>query len=392
MPAVVRAHRDAGGVLLGRCLRDLVGALVEADVNGLRALRAQDAGDGRGGNVVAVADGCGDDESRRAVHGGKYSVRRSAVRAAAAGLILYTPLVPALLEARNLTKHYGSTVALDGVSFDVHEGVTGLLGPNGAGKSTAMKLFLGLIQPTSGSAMLLGEEPYRSTEGRARIGYMPENDCLPKSMTASEFLMHMAQVSGIPPGQARTRAADVLRHVGLDEERYRPIGEYSTGMKQRVKLAQAIVHDPVLVLLDEPTAGLDPDGRQEMLRLIHRTANTFGISVMLSTHLMGDVERTADSVIVLESGVLAQEGAVAKLTEETETLLIEVADRHEEFVTALAAKGVQASDDGQLLIVEQAREADYDLIRDAAVESGARIRRLSPERRTLTDIFRSRPE
>lgn len=254
-----------------------------------------------------------------------------------------------------------------------------------------MKLFLGLIQPTSGSAMLLGEEPYRSTEGRARIGYMPENDCLPKSMTASEFLMHMAQVSGIPPGQARTRAADVLRHVGLDEERYRPIGEYSTGMKQRVKLAQAIVHDPVLVLLDEPTAGLDPDGRQEMLRLIHRTANTFGISVMLSTHLMGDVERTADSVIVLESGVLAQEGAVAKLTEETETLLIEVADRHEEFVTALAARGVQTSDDGQLLIIEQAREADYDLIRDAAVESGARIRRLSPERRTLTDIFRSRP-
>jgi ABC-2 type transport system ATP-binding protein len=159
-----------------------------------------------------------------------------------------------------------------------------------------------------------------------------------------------------------------------------------------VKLAQAIVHDPVLVLLDEPTAGLDPDGRQDMLRLIHRTANTFGISVMLSTHLMGDVERTADSVIVLESGVLAQEGAVAKLTEDTETLLIEVADRHEEFVTALAAKGVQASDDGQLLIVEQASEADYDLIRDAAVESGARIRRLSPERRTLTDIFRSRPE
>ena len=304
--------------------------------------------------------------------------------------ILYTPFVPALLEARNLTKRYGSTVALDGVSFDVNEGVTGLLGPNGAGKSTAMKLFLGLIQPTSGSAMLLGEEPYRSTEGRARIGYMPENECLPKSMTASEFLMHMAQVSGIPPGQARTRAADVLRHVGLDEERYRPIGEYSTGMKQRVKLAQAIVHDPVLVLLDEPTAGLDPDGRQQMLHLIHRTANTFGISVMLSTHLMGDVERTADSVIVLESGVLAQEGAVAKLTEETETLLIELADRRDEFAAALEAKGVQASDDGQLLIIEHAREADYDLIRDAAVESGARIRRLSPERRTLTDIFRSR--
>ena len=298
----------------------------------------------------------------------------------------------ALLEARELTKHYGRTVALDGVSFDVGEGVTALLGPNGAGKSTAMKLFLGLIQPTSGTASILGEEPYRSVEVRARIGYMPEHEALPKSMTASEFLMHMAQMSGIPPGQARTRAADVLRHVGLDEERYRPMGEYSTGMKQRVKLAQAIVHDPVLALLDEPTAGLDPDGRLEMLRLISRTANAFGISVMISTHLMGDVERTADSVIVLESGALAQQGAVAKLTEETETLLIEVADHLEEFSAALAERGVQARSNGPMLIVEQAREDDYDIIRDAAVDTGARLRRLSPERRDLTDIFRSRPE
>ena len=163
-------------------------------------------------------------------------------------------------------------------------------------------------------------------------------------------------------------------------------------MKQRVKLAQAIVHDPVLALLDEPTAGLDPEGRLEMLSLISRTANAFGISVMLSTHLMGDVERTADSVIVLEAGALAQQGAVAKLTEETETLLIEVADRQEEFAEALAERGVRAASKGPLLLVEHAREEDYDLIRDAAVESGARLRRLSPERRDLTDIFRSRPE
>ena len=306
--------------------------------------------------------------------------------------ICYAGTMVALLEARDLTKHYGRTVALDGVSFDVGEGVTALLGPNGAGKSTAMKLFLGLIQPTSGTATILGEEPYRSIEVRARIGYMPEHEALPKSMTASEFLMHMAQMSGIPPSQARTRAADVLRHVGLDEERFRPMGEYSTGMKQRVKLAQAIVHDPVLALLDEPTAGLDPEGRLEMLSLISRTANAFGISVMLSTHLMGDVERTADSVIVLEAGALAQQGAVAKLTEETETLLIEVADRQEEFAEALAERGVHAASNGPLLLVEHAREEDYDLIRDAAVDSGARLRRLSPERRDLTDIFRSRPE
>ena len=294
----------------------------------------------------------------------------------------------ALLEARALTKHYGSTIALEQASFDVQEGVTGLLGPNGAGKSTAMKLFLGLILPTSGTAMLLGEEPYKSVEGRARIGYMPENESLPPNVTASEFLMHMAQVSGIPPAYARTRAADTLRHVGLDEERYRPIGEYSTGMKQRVKLAQALVHDPVLVLLDEPTAGLDPAGREEMLDLIKRTARGFGISIMLSTHLMGDIERVADSVIVLESGTVTRQDSVAQLTEETETLLIEVADRREEFAAALEAKGVVAADDGKVLVVEQAGEAEYDLIRDAAAESGARLRRLMPRRRDLRDIFR----
>ena len=296
--------------------------------------------------------------------------------------------MPALLEARDLTKRYGNTLALDAVSFDVNEGVTGLLGPNGAGKSTAMKLFLGLIRPSAGTARLLGEEPYSSLGSRARIGYMPQDDSLPRDVTASEFLMHMAQVSGIPPNQARIRAADMLRHVGLDEERFRSIGEYSTGMRQKVKLAQAIVHDPVLVLLDEPTVGLDPDSRQEMLRLIRRTSETFGISVMLSTHLMGDVERTADSVIVLESGVLAQQGAVAKLTEETETLVIEVADRRDEFAAALEARGVSAVDDGRQFVVEQAGDADYDHIRDAVVEAGARLRLLTPERRTLTDIFR----
>jgi ABC-2 type transport system ATP-binding protein len=231
--------------------------------------------------------------------------------------------MPSLLTAENLTKHYGSTIALEDASFTVEEGVTGLLGPNGAGKSTAIKLFLGLIRPTSGSAEVLGTKPYESIEGRARLGYMPEHECLPGSVTATEFLMQMAQVSGLPPAQARTRTADTLRHVGLDEERYRRIGEYSTGMRQRVKLAQALVHDPVLILLDEPTAGLDPAGREEMLDLVRRTAVSFGISIMLSTHLMGDIERTADRVIVLENGRVAREGPVSGFTKETHTLLLE---------------------------------------------------------------------
>ena len=296
--------------------------------------------------------------------------------------------MPPLIEAFDLTKTYGSTIALESVSFEVHEGVTGLLGPNGAGKSTAIKLFLGLIRPTSGSAEVLGMRPYENVESRARLGYMPEHDALPGNVTASEFLMHMAQVSGLPPAYARTRAADILRHVGLDEERYRPIGEYSTGMKQRVKLAQSLVHDPILVLLDEPTAGLDPGGREEMLDLISRTGRQFGISIMLSTHLMGDVERSADHIIVLEGGRVAEQGEISQFTQETETLLLEVDDRREEVATALAARGVEATDQRGVFVIEQAGDKEYDAVRDAVAETGARLRRLSPLRHSLTDIFR----
>jgi len=300
--------------------------------------------------------------------------------------------VPPLLEAKGLTKLYGSTIALESVEFQVDKGVTGLLGPNGAGKSTAIKLFLGLINPTSGSAEVMGARPYESVEVRSRLGYMPEHDCLPSSITASEFLTHMAQVSGLPPSHARTRAADVLRHVGLDEERYRSIGEYSTGMKQRVKLAQAVVHDPVLVLLDEPTAGLDPAGRDEMLVLIQRIGKEFGISIVLSSHLMGDVERTCDRVIVLDGGHVTEEGEVAQFTRETQTLYIDVDDHRDELVLSLMRRGIEPSLDGASVVVEEASDEQYDEIRDAIVEVDARLRRMAPRRHTLTEIFRAEGE
>ncbi|MCH8311098.1 MAG: ABC transporter ATP-binding protein [Chloroflexi bacterium] len=293
----------------------------------------------------------------------------------------------ALLQAQNLTKQYGETMALDGVSFTVDEGITGLLGPNGAGKSTAIKLFLGLLTPTEGSAEVMGERPYETIEIRSRLGYMPEHDCLPTAITASEFLTHMAQVSGLPPAFARTRAADILRHVGLDEERYRPIGEYSTGMKQRVKLAQALVHDPVIVLLDEPTAGLDPAGREEMLALVRRTGRDFGISIMLSTHLMGDVESTCDRIIVLEDGKVVESGDVSGFTQETETIFIDVDDHLEELVSALKSRGIMPTMDGVSVAVQDVGDAEYDMIRDSLVEAGARLRRLGPRRHTLTEIF-----
>ena len=293
----------------------------------------------------------------------------------------------ALLTAENLTKRYKDVVALNDVSFAVSDGITGILGENGAGKSTAIKIFLGLIQPTSGSAMILGEDASESIAVRAKVGYMPEHDCLPSTVTAAEFLTHMAEVSGLPPLRARTRAADMLRHAGMSEERYRAMGGYSTGMKQRVKLAQALVHDPAFVFLDEPTAGLDPAGREEMLDLVRKTHRDFGISILLSSHLMADVERTCDRIIVLREGRVVQTGDVSDFTEETATVLLEVDTNRELLVVALEKRGIVVTSDGPGLYVEGPDELIYDQVRDALVEAEAPLRRMAPRRRALTELF-----
>jgi len=293
----------------------------------------------------------------------------------------------ALLAAENLTKHYRNVVALDGVSFSISEGITGVLGENGAGKSTAFKIFLGLVEPTSGSATVLGQDASESVSVRARLGYMPEHDCLPGHVSAAEFLTHMAEVSGLPPTAARTRAADTLRHTGLFEERYRPMAGYSTGMKQRVKLSQALVHDPAIVFLDEPTAGLDPVGREEMLALVRKTHREFGISVLISSHLMADVERTCDRILVLQSGRLVQSGEVGQFTKETETVFIEVDTHRDLLVAALERRGVLVTTDGSGLTIEGPDESVYDHVRDALVEAGAPLRRMAPRRRALTELF-----
>jgi ABC-2 type transport system ATP-binding protein len=292
-----------------------------------------------------------------------------------------------LLAVEHLTKRYGDVVALNDVSFSITDGITGILGENGAGKSTAIKILLGLIQPTSGRAMVLGQDASESIAVRARVGYMPEHDCLPSQVSAAEFLTHMAEVSGLPPSMARTRAADTLRHAGLFEERYRAIGGYSTGMKQRVKLSQALVHDPVFVFLDEPTAGLDPAGREEMLQLIRKTHREFGISVLFSSHLMADVERTCDRIIVLQGGQLVHSGEVEQFTKETETVFIEVDTNREALVAALERRGVVVTMDGGGLTIEGPDESVYDHVRDALVEAQAPLRRMAPRRRALTDLF-----
>jgi ABC-2 type transport system ATP-binding protein len=297
------------------------------------------------------------------------------------------PAGEALLSANGLTKRYGAVTALDGVSFQIRDGVTGILGENGAGKSTAIKIFLGLLAPTSGEAIVLGENASQNVAVRARLGYMPEHDCLPSQVSAAEFLTHMAEVSGLPPTAARTRAADTLRHVGLFEERYRAIGGYSTGMKQRVKLGQALVHDPVFVFLDEPTAGLDPIGRDEMLDLVRKTHRDFGISVLLSSHLMADVERTCDRIVVLQGGRLVESGDVGSFTREMETIFLEVDTNIGPLVAALERRGIRATPNAGGLLIEGRDESVYDGVRDAVVEAEAPLRRLAPRRRALTELF-----
>jgi ABC-2 type transport system ATP-binding protein len=293
----------------------------------------------------------------------------------------------ALVKADGLSKRFGSVRALDGATFEIGEGITGLLGSNGAGKTTSLKLFLGLLKPDGGSVEVLGVDPSGQPEYRTRIGYAPEHDCLPRTVTAAEFLAYMGEVSGLPRTTARLRASDMLRHVGLFEERYRAIGTYSTGMKQRVKLAQALVHDPVVAFLDEPTAGLDPMGRRDMLELIRHVGRDFGISIVISTHLMGDVERTCDAVVVLDAGHVLRAGQVAGLTEETETLVVDVIDGAERFAESLGRRGLTVRYDGNRLRLEQVSGDGYDVIRDAAVETGVLVYRLAPERHTLADVF-----
>ncbi len=294
-----------------------------------------------------------------------------------------------------LTRTFGSVTALSDLTVAMPRGVVGLVGANGAGKSTLIKILLGLLPATSGRAQVLGLDC--ATDGlaiRRLVGYMPESDCLPPDVSATELVVHLARMSGLPTAVARERTADTLRHVGLYEERYRPIGGYSTGMKQRVKLAQALVHDPRLVLLDEPTNGLDPAGRDEMLALIQRISTDFGISVVVTSHLLGELERIADHVVVIESGVLQRSTATADATGYSGVLLIEVTDRGPELVALLRAAGAVVAPAGTAdsFTVELADERVLDVVQGGAADLGVGLVRMQRRRHHLTEIFTDRAE
>ncbi len=292
--------------------------------------------------------------------------------------------------ARALSKRYPSVDALDQLSIEVSPGIIGLVGANGAGKSTLIKLLLGLIEPTAGNASVLGYDvATRGPELRQHVGYMPEHDCLPLDMNATEFVAHMAQISGLPRAAARERTSDTLRHAGLFEERYRAMSGYSTGMRQRAKLAQALVHDPRLVFLDEPTNGLDPAGRDEMLELIGRTGRDLGISIVMATHLLGEIERVCDQLIVIDAGRLLHHGPLTDFTAATLTLEVEVVADAALLAARLDTHGLTNRVDGRTVLVSTTGdEAPFDLIRDAIVDLGLGLVRMQQRRRSLEDLFR----
>ena len=295
-----------------------------------------------------------------------------------------------LVALDGLTKQYpGGVTALDGLTVTVEPGIVGLVGANGAGKSTLIKILLGLLEATSGSARVFDLDV--ATEGQAirqRVGYMPEHDCLPNDISASDFVNHMARMSGLPRASARERTAEVLRHVGLFEERYRPMGGYSTGMKQRVKLAQALVHDPRLLLLDEPTNGLDPAGRDEMLDLVERTGTDFGIAIIMASHLLGEIERVGQYLVAIDSGRLLRAAELHTFTQHTGTLIVEVDERPEALAARLDSAGLTTRLDGSHVLVKIDDDETHDRVIEAVVAEGQALIRIEPRRSSLEDLFR----
>ncbi len=275
-------------------------------------------------------------------------------------------------------------------------GLVGLVGANGAGKTTLFRLLLGLARPTEGTVEVCGHPVVADPIGaRSRLGYMPEHDCLPLDQSAADVVATLGEMSGLPPRAARQRASEVLDLVGLDEARFRPVGGFSTGMRQRVKLAQALVADPELALLDEPTAGLDPTGREEMLVLVARLA-TFGISVLLATHLLDDVARVCDHVVMIDAGRLVVAGPTETLLHQTGKFTVEVNAGIGRLARALTERGLtvvagEAALDGEAgainVVVGPDPEPVLDTIRDALADLGLPLQRLSSQAASLDEAF-----
>lgn len=291
-----------------------------------------------------------------------------------------------VVEIRGLTHDYGDVVALNDLNLQIPSGITGLVGANGAGKTTMLRLLLGLLHPTSGAMSVLGHDPETEPlEVRARIGYMPEGECLPKDQTAADFVAYAAQLAGIPSSEARRRASETLFLVGLEEERFRYIGDFSTGMQQRVKLAQSIVHDPDLVLLDEPASGLDPEGRGRMLDLIRRLGQ-FDIDVIVSSHVLTDIEQTCNWVVMLDAGNLLRSGPLVGF-DQLGTVLVEVVERPEALAAQLEEREITATVEGRRLMVGPGDASLERAIVEASAASNTGLIRMVRGSASLEDLF-----
>ena len=291
-----------------------------------------------------------------------------------------------VIELAGLTQSYGDFVALSGLNGAIPPGSIGLVGANGAGKSTLIKVLLGILPPSEGTASVLGLSVTDDTLAmRARVGYMPERGGLPPDQTAADFMIYAAELAGIEHRTAKQRASDVLTLVGLHEERFRHLGDFSTGMWQRALLAQAIVHDPDLVLLDEPLAGLDPEGRDEMLHLIGRLKG-FGINTLVSSHVLKDIESTCDWIVMLDGGRLTRNSALHEGSGR-DTVQLEVLGEAERVGAALRERGARVRADGLVLEVTTTDADPNEVVMEVLAQTNTGFRLLRPMVATLEDEY-----
>jgi ABC-2 type transport system ATP-binding protein len=294
------------------------------------------------------------------------------------------------VELKRVSVRYGNNLALREVESTFPGGAVGLLGPNGAGKSTMIKALLGFVVPDAGEMRVLGMDVRTSPlEIRGRVGYMPENDAHIPGMNAVSFVAYCGELAGLPRADAMQRAHEVLFYCGLGEARYRNIDQYSTGMKQRIKLAQALVHDPDLLFLDEPTNGMDPKGREEMLELIRDIAHNKGMNLIVSSHLLPDVEYTCDHVVVMDKGAIATQGPIAALKGHGGRVFeLRVKDETERFVEVLTAAGFECREtDEDIMRVFVSDERGAQSLFQLAARERLQVRHLRASVPTLEDVF-----
>ena len=296
----------------------------------------------------------------------------------------------AQISLKDVHVSYGDLKALCGASIEIDGGAVGLLWPNGAGKSTLLKTILGFVRPKQGQVTMFDlSMPEHAIEVRRRLGYMPERDIVSPKVSAVSFLTYCGCLFGMARADAMERAHEVLNYVGIGESRYRKMETYSTGMCQRVKFGQALVHDPKLLLLDEPTNGLDPEGRVEMLDLIKELARKRKVTVLLSTHLLPDVEHVCDRVIVIAKGCVVVDGNISSLMVARDGLYeLRVRDNKAGFVAAIEGLGFTCKDQqtGELFVVKPP-ERDVEVLFEAARDQNTQIRQLRPVRQSLEEIF-----